>query len=40
MEIVRYSDKCIVKQEKSTKEVEAEILEFKVRRLQRLLFCG
>jgi flagellar biosynthesis/type III secretory pathway ATPase len=29
MEIVRYGDKCIVKQDKSSKEVEAEVLDFK-----------
>lgn len=29
MEIKRYSDKCIVKQENTSKEVEAEIHEFK-----------
>lgn len=27
MEIIRYNDKCVVKQDKLTKEVEAEILE-------------
>jgi len=29
MEVTRHSDKCIVKQEKSSKTVEAEIFEFK-----------
>jgi hypothetical protein len=29
MEIVRYGDKCVVKQDKSSKEVEAEVLDFK-----------
>jgi flagellar biosynthesis/type III secretory pathway ATPase len=29
MEIVRYGDKCIVKQDNSSKLVEAEVLEFK-----------
>jgi hypothetical protein len=28
MEIVRHGDKCIVKQEKSNKEVEAEVFHF------------
>lgn len=28
MDVVRVSDKCIVKQEKSTKTVEAEVLSF------------
>ena len=37
MEIVRYSDKCIVKQDKSTKEVEAEILEFKEQKNLRVV---
>lgn len=29
MEVVRYGDKCIVKQDNSSKSVEAEVLEFK-----------
>jgi hypothetical protein len=28
MEVTRYSDKCIVKQEKTSKTVEAEVFEF------------
>jgi hypothetical protein len=29
MQVIRHSDKCLVKQENSKKEVEAEVLEFK-----------
>lgn len=29
MEVIRYSDKCVVKQDKSSKEVEAEVFEFR-----------
>ena len=29
MEIVRYSDKCLIKQDKTNKEVEAEVFEFR-----------
>ena len=29
MEVVRYGDKCVVKQDNSNKSVEAEVLEFK-----------
>jgi len=32
MEVVRYGDKCIVKQEKSSKTVEAEVLMFNEKR--------
>ena len=28
-EVIRYGDKCIVRQEKSNKEVEAEVLEIR-----------
>jgi hypothetical protein len=35
MEVIRYGDKCIVKQDKSNKEVEAEVLE--IREQQNLI---
>lgn len=35
MEVIRYGDTCIVKQDKSNKEVEAEVLE--IREQQNLI---